>query len=68
MRDHLHPTMHDLTVTCASCGSAHDVRSTVASLSVEVCSACHPAMTGRERAVSTGGRVARFQRRRDLAA
>jgi large subunit ribosomal protein L31 len=35
---------------------------------VEVCSNCHPAYTGRRQAVTTGGRIDRFNRRRALAA
>jgi large subunit ribosomal protein L31 len=35
---------------------------------VDVCSQCHPAYTGRERSITGGGRVERFNRRRALAA
>jgi large subunit ribosomal protein L31 len=44
------------------------VRSTADTLSVDVCSNCHPAYTGVQRAVATGNRVERFNRRRSLAA
>ena len=37
-------------------------------ISVEVCSNCHPAYTGRERAGASGGRIERFERRRALVA
>jgi large subunit ribosomal protein L31 len=37
-------------------------------MSVDVCSSCHPAYTGRERAAASGGRIERFNRRRALAA
>jgi large subunit ribosomal protein L31 len=63
-----HPTLHLLDVRCSSCGSSFRIHSTAQAISVEVCSICHPAYTGRERAVTTGGRVERFNRRRALAA
>ena len=33
------------------------------SIYVEVCSACHPFYTGKQRILDTGGRVAKFQER-----
>jgi len=62
------PVLHHVDVRCASCGTSFAVRSTAAAISVDVCSTCHPAYTGRERAVVSGGRVDRFNRRRALAA
>jgi large subunit ribosomal protein L31 len=59
--------MHLVEVRCSSCGAAFDVRSTAEAISVDVCSNCHPAYTGLERVVASGGRVERFNRRRALA-
>jgi large subunit ribosomal protein L31 len=55
-------------VRCSSCGATFTTRSTAEAISVDVCSNCHPAYTGQERAVASGGRVERFNRRRALAA
>jgi large subunit ribosomal protein L31 len=63
-----HPNLHVVDVTCASCGANHTLRSSAESLSVDVCSSCHPAYTGVERAAASGGRIARFNARRALAA
>jgi large subunit ribosomal protein L31 len=63
-----HPELHLVDVECASCGTSFMVRSSAAAISADVCSACHPAYTGHERAVVTGGRVERFNKRRALAA
>ena len=63
-----HPHTHSLGVTCATCGTSFALRSTGDYSSVDVCSNCHPAYTGRERATATGSRIERFNRRRDLAA
>jgi large subunit ribosomal protein L31 len=63
-----HPTLHLVDVRCTSCGTSFTTRSTSRGISVEVCSTCHPAYTGRENVVSAGGRIERFNRRRALAA
>lgn len=63
-----HPTLHHVDVRCSSCGASFDLRSTAEAISVDVCSSCHPAYTGRERSAATGGRIERFNRRRALAA
>jgi large subunit ribosomal protein L31 len=62
-----HPDTHLVDVTCATCGTAFLVRSTAASLNVDVCSSCHPAYTGAQRTVAEGSRIERFNRRRALA-
>jgi large subunit ribosomal protein L31 len=63
-----HPELHIVGVRCSSCGATFRVRSTAEAISVDVCSNCHPAYTGRQRAAATGGRIERFNRRRALAA
>lgn len=63
-----HPVLHHVDVRCASCGTSFSIRSAAASLSVDVCSSCHPAFTGRERSLVSGGRIDRFEKRRALAA
>ncbi len=63
-----HPDTQLVDVVCAACGSAFAVRSTSATLSVDVCSNCHPAYTGVVRTVAGGSRIDRFNRRRALAA
>lgn len=60
----IHPEYVVTQVTC-SCGNAFTTRSTAKSgqLHADVCSACHPFYTGKQKLVDTGGRVERFQRR-----
>ncbi|MCG5500355.1 50S ribosomal protein L31 [Ectothiorhodospira lacustris] len=64
MKADIHPDYHDVTVTC-SCGNTFTTRSTQAgnSLQVEVCSACHPFYTGKQKIVDTAGQVDKFRRR-----
>jgi large subunit ribosomal protein L31 len=55
------------TVRCTTCGNTFTTRSTRSELVVDVCSNCHPAYTGVERAVRSGNRIERFERRRRLS-
>jgi large subunit ribosomal protein L31 len=67
MKADIHPTYHaGATVTCA-CGNTFTSGSTRESLSVEICSACHPFFTGNEKILDTAGRVERFKQRRAAA-
>jgi large subunit ribosomal protein L31 len=52
------------SVRCGTCGNEFTIRSTLGELVVDVCSNCHPAYTGIERAVAHGSRIERFERRR----
>jgi len=62
MKQGIHPEYVDAHVTC-TCGNEFMTRSTKPEIHVEICSACHPFYTGRQKLVDTGGRVERFQRR-----
>ena len=62
MKQGIHPEYSTATVKC-SCGNSFVTRSTRREIHVEICSACHPFYTGRQKLVDTGGRVERFQRR-----
>jgi len=68
MKSKIHPKYNEaIAVTCA-CGNAFEVGSTAESLSVEVCSACHPFYTGKQKLVDTAGRVDKFRQRQEEAA
>ena len=64
MKADIHPTYVETTVSC-TCGNTFTTRSTEASGSInsDVCSACHPFYTGKQKILDTGGRVARFEAR-----
>jgi large subunit ribosomal protein L31 len=62
-----HPVLAVTTVRCSTCGNEFTTRSTRSELVVDVCSNCHPAYTGTERAVASGSRIERFERRRALS-
>ncbi|MFL6350490.1 MAG: 50S ribosomal protein L31, partial [Bryobacteraceae bacterium] len=53
MKAGIHPAYDEVNVTCA-CGSTFRTRSThKGDLRVEICSACHPFFTGRQKLVDT---------------
>ncbi len=62
MKDKIHPKLHDVLVHCA-CGNEFLTRSTKKELRVEVCSACHPFFTGKQKLMDTAGRVEKFNRK-----
>ena len=62
MKTSIHPEYVEAHVRC-TCGNEFTTRSTKEEIHVEICSACHPFYTGRQKLVDTGGRVERFQRR-----
>lgn len=62
-KEGIHPSYNEIRVMCA-CGSNFSTRSThKGDIHVEICSACHPFFTGKQKLVDSGGRVERFQRR-----
>ncbi|MFP6595709.1 MAG: 50S ribosomal protein L31 [Dehalococcoidia bacterium] len=66
MKTEIHPDYHaDTQVTCA-CGNTWTTGSTATSITVELCSNCHPFYTGEQRIVDTEGRVERLMRRFNL--
>ena len=62
MKADIHPNYVDCTVTCG-CGNSFKTRSTRDTISVEICSACHPFYTGQQKFVDTAGRIEKFRRR-----
>ena len=62
MKQEIHPELHVVTVVCA-CGNTFETRSTSKELRLEICSACHPYFTGKQKLIDTAGRVERFNRR-----
>ena len=63
MKNGIHPELQLALVRCSSCGSSFVTHSTAGDLTVERCSECHPAYTGKEAPVSSGSRIERFERR-----
>lgn len=68
MKQGIHPTYYkDATVTCA-CGAVYSVGSTEKDLKVEICAACHPFYTGKQKLIDSAGRVDKFKAKMEAAA
>ncbi|NIA14372.1 MAG: 50S ribosomal protein L31 [Nitrospiraceae bacterium] len=62
MKKGIHPDYESATVSCA-CGNSFETRSTKKAINVEICSACHPFYTGKQKLIDSEGRVERFNRK-----
>ena len=62
MKEGIHPTYEEVEARCA-CGNTFMTRSTKSELHLEICSACHPFFTGRQKLIDTEGRVERFNKK-----
>ena len=62
MKEKTHPKYQVCNVHCA-CGNTFTTRSTLAKINVDICSACHPFFTGKQKFVDTAGRVERFSKK-----
>ncbi len=64
MKNDIHPDYHDTSVVC-SCGNTFTTRSTAqnGTIHADVCSACHPFYTGKQKILDIGGRVDKFEKR-----
>ena len=62
MKAEIHPKYVECVVTCG-CGNSFTTRATKPKITVEICSACHPFYTGKQKFVDTAGRVEKFLRR-----
>jgi large subunit ribosomal protein L31 len=67
MKKDIHPKYQkDVNIVCA-CGNAIVAGSTVSDLSTEICSACHPFYTGKQKLLDTARRAEKFQAKMDAS-
>lgn len=62
MKSGIHPKYFEISVKCA-CGHKFETRATVKTISVEICSNCHPFYTGKQKLIDTAGRIEKFNRK-----
>ncbi|MCL2834939.1 MAG: 50S ribosomal protein L31 [Treponema sp.] len=67
MKAKIHPKYELTKISCA-CGNVIETRSTVKDIKVEICSACHPFFTGKQKLVDTAGRIDRFRKKYNIKA
>jgi large subunit ribosomal protein L31 len=62
MKEDIHPEYTKTTITCA-CGNVIETKSTKKDIKTEICSQCHPFITGKQKLLDTAGRVERFKKK-----
>jgi large subunit ribosomal protein L31 len=62
MKAKIHPRYQTCHVQCA-CGNQFTTQSTLPKITVDICSACHPFFTGKQKFVDTAGRLERFSKK-----
>ncbi|MBN2058680.1 MAG: 50S ribosomal protein L31 [Candidatus Saganbacteria bacterium] len=62
MKEKIHPKYQETTATCA-CGAVYKIGSTKDNIRIDICSACHPLFTGKQKLMDTEGRVQKFQKK-----
>ncbi len=63
MKKNIHPKYYPKAKVRCSCGNTFEVGSTKEDIKVEICSACHPFYTGKEKIIDTKGMVERYKKR-----
>ena len=62
MKSEIHPEYHKINAKCA-CGREFELGSVNEEIHVEICSACHPFFTGKQKLVDTAGRIEKFNKK-----
>ena len=62
MKEKIHPKYFKTKATCA-CGATYDIGSTKENIRVDICSACHPLFTGKQKLLDAEGRVQKFHKK-----
>ncbi len=68
MKAAIHPKWYPEAVVTCACGNTFTVGATVPTISVDVCSNCHPYFTGQMKFIDAAGRVDAFKARMKGAA
>lgn len=67
MKKDIHPKYNEKIIAKCGCGAEYLVGSTKDSITTEICSACHPFYTGKQKLIDTAGRVEKFRAKQALA-
>ena len=62
MKEGIHPKFNYIKAVCA-CGNEVELGSVLPEIKVEICSACHPYFTGKQKLVDTAGRIEKFKKK-----
>ncbi|RLC38884.1 50S ribosomal protein L31 [Candidatus Falkowbacteria bacterium] len=67
MKKKIHPKYNDNTNVICACGNNFVTGSTQVEIKTELCSACHPFYTGKQKLVDSARRVEKFQAKIDAS-
>jgi len=62
MKEGVHPEYHKISAVCA-CGNTVELGSVQTEIKVEICSACHPFFTGKQKLIDSAGRIDKFNKK-----
>jgi large subunit ribosomal protein L31 len=62
MKNGIHPEYNKIVAVCA-CGNQVELGSVMPEMKVEICSACHPFFTGKQKLIDSAGRIEKFKQR-----
>lgn len=62
MKEGVHPEYNKINAVCA-CGNAVELGSVLSEIKVEICSACHPFFTGKQKLIDSAGRIEKFNKK-----
>ena len=63
MKTETHPKYYSEAQVICVCGSTFTTGSTLKEIKIDICSACHPFYTGKQKLVDTEGRVEKFRKK-----
>ena len=63
MKKDIHPKYYPKAKVKCACGNVFEIGATVPEMQIEICSACHPFYTGKEKIIDAAGRVDKFKKR-----
>ncbi len=62
MKPKIHPK-YDVAIVSCACGNTFTTRSTSGDIKIEICSACHPFYSGKQKLIDSAGRIEKFNRK-----
>ena len=62
MKEGIHPEYNKINAQCA-CGNEIELGSVDKEIKTEICSACHPFFTGKQKLIDTAGRIEKFKKK-----
>ena len=62
MKPDIHTKYNKIKAVCA-CGNEIELGSVNSEIHVEICSACHPFFTGKQKLIDTAGRIEKFKKK-----